>query len=161
MKFSFRKLIYGFSCSLLCLITFASQAQVENPVTFNSSADAYVIKDSRIDLLIQKQRYLNTLALKNIMGYRVQVISTSNRAAANDARAKLMRLFPQYSTHLEYQSPYFRVRVGDFLQKDSAHALQEELEPYFPNGVFTIRDRIDIDPKELLYQFKKKHGTQD
>ncbi len=149
----------GFSS--LCLIAFSVQAQVEHPVTFHTEQDAYVIKDPRIDLLIQKQRYLNTLALKNVTGYRVQVISTSDRSAANGARAKLMRLFPQYKTYLEYQSPYFRVRIGDFLQKDSAHALQEELEQYFPNGAFTIQDRINIDPKELLYQYKKQHGTQD
>lgn len=146
---------------MFCLMGITAQAQIENPVTFNSDPNARVFKDPRIDLLIQKQRYLNTLALRNVTGYRVQVMSTTNRSAANEARAKLMHLFPQYDTYLDYQSPYFRVRIGDFLQRDSASALQEELGPYFPNGVFTVKDRIQIDPHILLNQVKEEHGTEN
>lgn len=157
-----KKLVLSIFCILLCLLTVSVQAQVENPIQFNTgSENVYVFKDPRIDMLIQKQRYLNTLALRNIVGYRVQVISTIDRGKASDARAKLMRQFPEYHTYLTYQSPYFRVRIGDFIQKDSAQSLQSKLEQYFPNGVFTVTDHIHVDPKVLLHQVKADHGTKN
>ena len=153
------KLVWTMACLSLAVVV---QAQVENPVTLQTGPqEAYVFKDPRIDVLIQQQRYLNTLALRNVSGYRVQVLSTTNRAAATQARAKLMQLFPEYSTYMDYQSPYFRIRIGDFLQRDSAAGLQEQLGPYFPNGVFTVKDRIKIDPEVLLQQVKSQHGTED
>lgn len=153
------KLVWTIGCLSLAV---AVQAQVETPVTVQTGGEeAYVFKDPRIDVLIQQQRYLNTLALRNVSGYRVQVLSTTNRGAANQARAKLMQLFPEYSTYMDYQSPYFRIRIGDFLQRDSAATLQEELGQYFPNGVFTVKDRIKIDPDVLLEQVKSQHGTDD
>lgn len=149
-------------CIALAGLNFSAVAQVENPVMLNTADEnAFVIKDARIDLLIQQQKYINTLALRNVTGYRVQVLSTSNRAAANQAKAKLMQLFPQYKTYLDYQSPYFRVRIGDFLQRDSAGTLREQLVPYFPNGVFTVKDQIKIDPEVLLQQVKTQHETED
>lgn len=148
------------SCAFV-LLSFSSQAQVENPTSFSTDGNTYVFKDPRINLLIQHQKYINTLALRNVTGYRVQVLSTINRSDANQARAKLMKLFPKYETYLNYQSPYFRVRIGNFLQRDSAEVLQKELGQYFPNGVFTVRDRINIDPEVLLQQVKSQHGTRN
>ncbi len=153
------KKIFIFLCFAFAGWNIPVQAQVENPTAFSTDKNSYVFKDPRIDLLIEQQKYINTLALRNVSGYRVQVQSTINRSAANETRAKLMRLFPQYDTYLDYQSPYFRVRIGDFMQRDSARALQQELMPYFPNGVFTVRDRINIDPKVLLQQVKSQHET--
>lgn len=113
-------------------------------------ATASVIQDPRIQLLIEKQIYVNTLALRNMPGFRVQVISTMNRAKATAAKAKLMELFPQYRTYLSYQSPYFRVRIGDFPTREDAEQLQQQLGDYFPNGVFTVRDVIHLTPEQLL-----------
>lgn len=109
-----------------------------------------VDRDPRIDLLIQKQVYINTLALRNVPGYRVQVISTMDRNKASAAKAQLLQLFPKYKTYLSYQSPYFRVRIGDFRDQQDAQELQQELNSYFPNGVFTVRDYIHISPEQLF-----------
>lgn len=145
---------------LLSLGVSLAQAQQELPNAFQVSGkqaaapDAAgmqaVIQDSRIALLIDKQVYLNTLALRHMPGYRVQVISTMDRSKANAAKAKLMQLFPDYDTYLSYQSPYFRVRIGDFRSQEDAEALQQRLNEYFPNGVFTVRDYIHITPEQLL-----------
>jgi len=113
-------------------------------------ATATIVQDPRIQLLIEKQIYVNTLALRNMPGFRVQVISTMDRGKATAAKAKLMELFPQYKTYLSYQSPYFRVRVGDFRTREDAEQLQQQLGDYFPNGVFTVRDVIHLSPEQLL-----------
>lgn len=151
-----KKFIFIIACVFFCFKLSPVQAQVEGefPMTIQTQdyKNLQVYKDPRMDLLIQKQRYLNTLALKNIAGYRVQVVSTMDRKKAMDDKARLMQLFPEYETHLSYQSPYFRVRIGDFLNRNDAQELQKELDSYFPNGVFTVRDRIHISPEQLLQE---------
>lgn len=129
--------------------------------TASSIGKSEVIQDSRINLLIQKQVYLNTLALRNLPGYRVQVISTMNRGKAMEVKARLMQLFPQYQTYLSYQSPYFRIRIGDFRNQNDARQLQEQLTNYFPNGVFTVRDMIHVSPEQLFENSDQNNNGDD
>jgi hypothetical protein len=149
------KKFFALTVLVLSLAALQAEAQTgdELPGAFSTHgavAVSRVYKDAKIDLLIQKQVYLNTLALRSIPGFRVQVISTMDRSKATEAKARLMKLFPQYNTYLSYQSPYFRVRIGDFRDRNQAEQLQQELDSYFPNGVFTVADIVRISPQQLL-----------
>lgn len=148
-----------------CNIVIPVSAQIKEgaPITYQTggmTASSQVFKDPRVDVLIQKQIYLNTLALRHLPGYRVQVISTIDRGKATATRARLMELFPEYQSYLSYQSPYFRVRIGDFRDQDSAQQLQEQLNNYFPNGVFTVRDYIHISPEQLFQNNNDDDSTR-
>lgn len=157
------KILFIIICTFCCFSLTEVHAQVEGelPKTIqtNHYSSLQVFKDPRIDLLIQKQQYINTLRLRNISGYRVQVISTMDRQKAMDVKARLMKLFPEYETYLSYQSPYFRVRIGDFLNRQKASELQVELGDYFPDGVFTVRDRVHVSIEKLLGQEGNNNDT--
>ena len=145
--------IFSFGVGFVLLVPAHAQTNGELSPTYHTSgitSSSMLLKDPRLDLLIQKQIYLNMLALRNMPGYRIQVMSTIDRSKAMDAKARLMQLFPDYQTYLSYQSPYFRVRIGDFRDKNKAGELQQELNEYFPNGVFTVRDYIHISPEQLF-----------
>lgn len=155
-----------------CFATLSVHAQQNNENAFSFSPktstsapqdtqSSQVIQDPRINLLIQKQIYINSLALQNVPGFRVQVISTMNRGKAMETKAKLMQLFPQYQTYLSYQSPYFRVRIGNFRNRNDAEQLQEQLNNYFPNGVFTVRDMIHITAEQLIDNNQGNSGNDD
>jgi hypothetical protein len=107
-----------------------------------------VVKDSRLDLLIKKQIYINTLAIRNQPGFRVQLISTNKRNEANDIKAKVMQLYPDYRTYLEYQPPYFKVRIGDFKTREEATDLREKLSTNFPGGIFVVPAVINLSPEK-------------
>jgi hypothetical protein len=158
-----KKILTIIICSLCCFSLAKVHAQVEGelPKTIqtNNYSSLEVFKDPRIDLLIQKQQYINMLRLRNISGYRVQVISTMDRQKATETKKRLMQLFPEYETYLTYQSPYFRVRIGDFLNRNKATELQKELSNYFPGGVFTVRDRVHVTIEKLLSQEDTSHVT--
>lgn len=117
-----------------------------------------VIKDSRLDVLVQKQVNLNMLALHHVSGYRIQVISTMDRARALAAKAKLLNMFPAQPCYLSYQSPYFRVRIGNFRNRNDAKVLESQLEPYFPAGIFVVRDHVTITADQLLEEMSA-NGT--
>jgi hypothetical protein len=107
-----------------------------------------VVKDSRLDLLVKKQIYINTLAIRNQQGFRVQVISTNKRTEANDIKARVMQLYPDYRTYLDYQAPYFKVRIGDFKTREEATDLREKISNSFPGGIFVVPAIINLSPEK-------------
>lgn len=141
------------------LISFTCKAQLVRDSTHRaSSSHVQVIQDPRLNVLIQKQVYLNMLALRHVSGYRIQVISTMDRSKALEAKAKLLQLFPDQPSYLTYQSPYFRVRVGNFRSRADAKLLESQLEPYFPSGIFIVRDHVAVTADQLLEDLSD-HGT--
>lgn len=86
-----------------------------------------------------------------IGGYRVQVFSDNNsKTAKNEARAKSRTVgdyFPKYRTYVFYNSPYWRVRVGDFKTYKEAEEAMEEISNAFPamsKEIRIVKDRINI-----------------
>jgi SPOR domain len=119
----------------------------------DSTSSIVIHKDPRIDLLIKKQTQINEAttreARRNIPGFRIQVINTSDRNAAITAKTKIYQLYPELKAYLLYQAPYFRLRVGNFKDKDEAEDYKKSLTKEFPNSVFLVRDTIEVKPDKL------------
>lgn len=103
------------------------------------------VQDSSLTQLTHLYRQYNFFIYRYHKGYRVQVISTDDREKANQVRALLLQRFPQYRAYLQYHAPYFRVRIGDFLNEDDAKPLRDSLREIFPFGVFIVPDMIDAE----------------
>ena len=108
------------------------------------------MKDSRIDILIRKQIYINNLAIRNQPGFRVQVLTTNKRNAALDAKAKVMQLYPEHRSYVDFEAPYFKVRIGDFKTRDEATELRNKLSDLFSGGVFVVPTIINVSPEKEL-----------
>lgn len=129
------------------LISGMAAAQ-DNTLAAGTDGGVKVVKDSRLDLLVKKQIYINTLAIRNQPGFRVQLISTNKRNEANDIKARVMQLYPDYRTYLDYQPPYFKVRIGDFKSREEATDLREKLSNDFPGGIFVVPAIINLSPEK-------------
>ena len=57
---------------------------------------------------------------------------------------KIYQLYPELKAYLLYQAPYFRLRVGNFRDKDEAEEYRKLLSKEFPNSVFLVRDTIEV-----------------
>lgn len=86
-----------------------------------------------------------------VAGFRVQVFSDNNqRTAKNEARAKARNIaeqFPQWRTYVIYNSPYWRLKVGDFRTQREADEAVEEIKRAFPSygkEIRVVRDRINF-----------------
>jgi hypothetical protein len=114
----------------------------------DSTSSIVIHKDPRVDLLVKKQTEINEEttrnARRNIAGFRIQVINTSDRNAAIAAKTKIYQLFPELKAYLLYQAPYFRLRVGNFKDKDEAEDYRKALSKEFPNSVFVVRDIVEV-----------------
>lgn len=111
----------------------------------------YVTKDSRYDILVKKKAEINKKAVdskKPTKGYRIQVLNTNDRNQALAAKSKLLSQFPEHKTYLMYQAPYFKIRIGNFVEKKDADDLKRQLARMFPTGVFVIPSDIETKPEK-------------
>ena len=116
------------------------------------SNNVVVHKDPRIELLMKKQIEINEITTRNsrrfVEGYRIQVISTNNRKKAMDAKTKIYQRFPELKAYLMYQSPFFRVKVGNFMQREDAENYLQDILQLFPTGVYVVRDIVEVKPEK-------------
>ena len=128
-----------------------SLSGVNNDTTGINSIDSNSIivhKDPRIDSLVKIQATINEVTSRDARridkGYRLMIISTNNRNEALAAKTMIYSNFPELKAYLWYQSPYFRVKAGNFLERKDAETYQKKLGPYFPRGVFIMKDEVEI-----------------
>ena len=105
-------------------------------------------KDPRLDLLIKKQIQINEETSRNARrqdkGFRLLVISTTLREEAISAKTKVYTAFPELKAYLFHQTPYYKVKVGNFKERKEADTYQKRLDLLFPKGVFVINDIIEV-----------------
>jgi len=128
--------------ALIFLFPIAAFSQVE------------IVKDHRLDLLIAKQEELNKKVYldnnRTASGYRILVVNTNDRQKAMDVKSTLMRDFPDHKTYLIYQSPHFKVQIGNFRKRDEAEQLRKQVNKLYPTGVIVIPSTIEVKPEEIM-----------
>jgi hypothetical protein len=111
-----------------------------------------VHKDPRVDALAKKQAAINTAVKKatsrTMKGYRLMVVNTNNREEALSAKTKLYTLFPELKAYLSYQSPYFKLKAGNFKTREEAEKYRKMMNNMFPKGVFIVNDIIEVKPEK-------------
>ena len=118
----------------------------------NQTTAVIVYKDPRIDILVKKQSSINTAVKKasarSMRGYRLMIINTNKRNEAIDAKTKIYTYFPELKAYLSYQSPYFKLKAGNFKTRDEAEKYRKMMTTMFPKGVFILNDIIEIKPEK-------------
>ena len=110
-----------------------------------------VIKDKRYDLLSKKKAEINQKAVISrtpVKGFRLQIMNTTSRNEVLEAKSKMLSLYPDHKLYLIYQSPYFKLRMGNFKERTEAAALKEQINNLFPKGIYIIPSNIEIKPSK-------------
>lgn len=96
------------------------------------------------------ERYSRHNRARNGMdGFRIQIFFESGRQArskAYNAKARFLSAFPGENAYLEYKSPFFKVRVGDFRTRREAQEFYVRVKKYFPNAYITPKETIKLPP---------------
>lgn len=120
---------------------------------FSFANDTIIVhKDARLDVLVQKQAAINKRSAMMTSaglykGFRIQVISTSNRDEAIKTKTDLLTNFPDQKSYLVFQSPSFKVRIGNFLKREDAENFRKQLVDLYPQGGYIVEDAIEYTPK--------------
>jgi hypothetical protein len=138
-------------CFLLLLefVTLKTIAQPEIYQTISSSKTGWgkvtLNQEPRLEALVGKHISINQKA-KGFPGFRVQVYfgsGTDAKSMANKIRAELNNKFPDMSSYLIYEAPYFKVRIGDYRNRNEAYKAFKMVQENYP-GAFIVDDLIGL-----------------
>jgi len=112
--------------------------------TERSSKDGNIIitQDPRLRQIVKRHIEVNN---NKFDGWRVQIYFGSGQKAmaqAQNAKKKfLIRYGNKNSAYIVYDSPFFKVRVGDFRTKAEAMYFKSQIEKTFPQS-WVIPDKV-------------------
>jgi hypothetical protein len=131
---------------IIALFFFFSSAQAQD------TSSVVVHKDPRVDLLMKKQADINyaikKASMRTAKGYRLLVANTNKRDEAIAAKTRIYTNFPELKAYLVYQSPYFKLKAGNFRTREEAQQYQKSLSVFFPKGVYILSDIIEVTPEK-------------
>lgn len=135
------------------LLLFLISAMAGN-VSGQTAPSVTVTKDPRIDLLVNKQIEINEYTTRNArrtaQGFRILVISTNDRNKVTEAKTKMYREFPELKAYMMYQSPFFRLKVGNFKERTEAEDYLLKIQRIYDKGVYIVPDIIEVRPEQDL-----------
>ncbi|MDO5570595.1 MAG: SPOR domain-containing protein [Bacteroidales bacterium] len=115
-----------------------------------------IFQDPILDSLINKQvnNFNQKIGASDMVitgkGYRIQIFSSNNQRQAKseaDAMAfKLKELYPDLDTYVRFNSPFWKLRVGNYRTLEEAHAVLRELKKSFPKWkeMFIVDEVIEF-----------------
>jgi len=83
-------------------------------------------------------------------GYRVQVLATRYFERA-DSLAVIMKNTVSDSVYVDFEAPNYKVRIGDFIDRNSAESLQQDLVQMGYNSAWILRTRINSQASRIIY----------
>lgn len=128
-------------CVLVFILLVAKSGFAQNE---GARQKVTVIEDPRIISLVLKHKYLNEK--QKPVGWRVQIFFESgnnSKSRAYNKKGIFMAMYPNVGVYLMFQSPYYKVRVGDFRSRMDAEGFKQKLLGEFPDA-FVVKDEINF-----------------
>ena len=143
--------------TFVVLLLFWSNALAQKPATVNDyrqlpSNDTTGIwtnldvhQNPKTKALLERKIRLNKNN-QTTPGYRVQIYfgsGSSARSKSLKVKTDFLSSYPDVKAYIIYQSPDFKVRVGDFRTRSEALRLQKKIARDYPNA-FIVPDEIQF-----------------
>ena len=91
------------------------------------------------------QKYVSANADKSISGYRIRVFynnEPSARSRSESIEATLKNQYPGIGVYRSFESPNYKVTIGDFRSKDEALGIYNALKGTYPTA-YIIKETIN------------------
>jgi len=124
------------------LIIFPLLLTAQTDTTLAKNGDITSVNEKGIDALVHK--YETILKAKNgVEGWRVQLIFKAKQEEIKQLKIDFIRLYPEIPAYLEYDAPYYRVRVGNCRTKLEAIKIKHQISKNFP-GAYPVPEIINF-----------------
>lgn len=108
--------------------------------TTGTKKDTVAAKKDSLEILTSNASY-NT-----VPGFRVQILTTQNLSDAIGVKAKADSLLPGYNIYIVYDSPYYKVRVGDFRARYEANQAVPFISSHGFPSAWLVPDNVFRNP---------------
>lgn len=85
---------------------------------------------------------------KVFSGWSIQLIVSDDRYKAEEVKTNFLRRYPEMVQFLDFENPYYRFRVGAFLNKTEANAMLKRLSTDYPDAYLMVNTKIHA--KDLI-----------
>jgi hypothetical protein len=122
-----------FILAILSIVSLTALAQNDN-VSYH--------QDRQVTELTDVYRTFNK---KNDLteGYRIQISFSNDRKEAYDNKSKLYKDLPNEKCYVEYEEPYYKLRIGDYATRLEAYDKLRSVISKYP-GAFVVRAKVKI-----------------
>ena len=141
---------------LILLICFLASPVLAQQATTDSLVPGKVTvkKDPRIESLGKKMaEYNESLAnkLHSTRGYRLMILSTNDRQKAIQVRSQLLQLFPDQSIYMVFQSPFIKLKFGNFLERTEAEDYRKQIiaSKIINSNIYIVSEMVDVKAEKL------------
>ena len=110
-----------------------------------NKGEIMIFQDMRINELVYNHSEQNKRKA-GVPGYRIRIYSDLGSGARDQSqsiKARFYEIFPEIPIYREYDSPYFKVYVGDYRTKIDALKDFNNIKRYFPSA-FIVPDKINF-----------------
>jgi hypothetical protein len=164
---------YIFTLLLFCAISMVANAQTELTDSVVVEEFVTIYKDPRLDILDKRPALLAKIeatekaetkakeiplykpivsadgkkqvtgSIYTLKGYRIVIYNGADKNAALAAKNNFSRAFPGTRSYLSYNVPSYKIKVGDFDDKNDATKFMRRLSAAFPS-CFIVPDLVTI-----------------
>jgi SPOR domain len=99
-------------------------------------------------------------------GYRLMVISTSDRDLAMKVRAKLLQTFSDqilYKVYMSFQMPNTKIRFGNFLDRGQADRVRKQIMgmKIVTNNIYIVPDTVEMKVERTITKEVDEDNSAD
>ena len=111
-------------------------------------AQVEIVEHGPFSEMLDAYRAQNTDDARELDGYRIQLLATTDRLKLEEAERKFRSAYPEYPVDWSHEPPYYKLRTGAFTERDRATAFLYRIKRNFPSAYPAMVK--DIRPSELL-----------
>lgn len=145
------KSFYIFLAFFLCSVYTFSQSEEKTIIEELNSrklgqGKVVVMQDEVVDGLLAVRQKTDTAQklgvidpdaeFTKVKGFKIQVYSGNNqqrsKREAETKQTQVKTLYPELESNVTYNSPFWRLRVGNFLTREDAETVLQEMKKSFP-----------------------------
>ena len=131
---------------LISLLVLPFIALSQTDTTFNDDSKILSVNQQGIDRLVDKYKTI----LKNtggIEGWRIQIKFKAKKEEILPYQIKFTNLYPEIPAQITFDSPYYKLTVGNFRTRNEALKIKHQISKSFPGAhpVPIIIDPILLD----------------
>ncbi len=171
-----------FLAIVVCVFCITVKAQTLVDTT--DGGTSIIIKDARIDLLekkmVERNEELARLASNKIRigntevtktsstgivltsGYRLIIISSSDRDMVMKVRGQLMQTFPDQKVYMTFQMPNTKLKFGNFLSRPQAEQARKRIMAMklVTNNIYIVPDTVEMKIEKTNENDEKKETVK-
>jgi hypothetical protein len=114
---------------ILTIIIILSSFVLSAQDTTYTKKEIIITTDIKIDSMVNARCKKKDYPM--VPGWRIELDFSDNKEKLKETRMKFIKYHPEIETYIEYDSPIFHLRVGNFENIEDAEILMDEIRQHY------------------------------